>query len=461
MDAEHKPGEGTPTIVAVFENLADAEYGLEALQRTGLRHEDVSLVVRDADRVAAEDLDGHPIVLPESDLGSNVASGAAAGAAVGGVVGGLASGLLALLVPGVGPILGTGILTNMLAGLVVGAAGGGILGALLGLGIPEEDAATYQEHVHAGRVLMTLTPTSAVQAQQIVDALDTSNAYDVRTYYSSTPAAPSPTPAAMTVDTAAMTPAVLLVPPVIAVVPHPAPTPAPIPTPTPVPATPPTADRSLDAPAPNPAAADPAVAGDVAALTEGGPDVRGTGSDPVVASRGLTDQDADLSAWRSGGDASRSDPAAERGLESAIPESEAVSTGGGDVVAVGEGGPDVRSPGADSRELTGATAAASGGWADDPTDWRSGGEAARADTGEGVGTDLPAVPAPAAPADRSLDLPAEPTPATPPPDDTYFTNPRLLSRSALRYAVPSDTPASRDLADAADPNPEGYGDANT
>jgi hypothetical protein len=438
MDAEHESSGATPTIIAVFENLEDAEYALEALRRTGLTREDVSLVVRDAN--AAD------TAFTEGDTAVNVVSGAAAGATVGGLVGGLASGLLALLVPGLGPVLGTGVLANTLAGLAVGAAGGGILGALLGLGVPEEEAAAYQEHVQAGRVLMTISAASPAQARQIEAVLDTSNAYDVRVYGGSAALASAPPQleplAALPAAQAASA------------------TPGPV-------------DRTLAAPSP-PDPPAPLTSGDVAAVAEGGPDVRGEAS---VASRGLTDADADLSAWRSGGEETRVETPAERGLSGAVPESDAPPPPGGDVTAVTQGGPDVRPPGADTRDLT---STGSDSWAEDPADWRSGGEAARDATGEGVGE--------APPTDRGLDLSAPspaatmeatmPTPdATPstrgtaplppepsPPGDTYYTNPRLLSRSALRVANAgaAAAPTDRSLdAEVPDPNPEGYGDANT
>jgi hypothetical protein len=447
MDAEYESSGGTPTIIAVFENLDDAEYALEALRRTGLEREDVSLIVRDPN---AEDT-----AFLEGDTGTNIISGATAGATVGGLVGGLAGGLLALLVPGLGPVLGTGVLANALAGLAVGAAGGGILGALLGLGVPEEEAAAYQEHVQAGRVLMTIRSASHIQARQIVAALDTSNAYDVRIYGGSPVASSGPKAPA----TAATVPA--------AVVPVAAPAAA---APGPV-------DRTLAAPPP-PDQPGPLTSGDVAAVAEGGPDVRGESDEEAVASRGLTDTDADLSAWRSGGEETRAESSAERGLGGAGPQSEAPApTGGGDVAAVAGGGPDVRPPGADTRDLT---TTGSDSWADDPAEWRSGGEAARDATGEGVG---------AAPStDRGLDLSTPPTTATleatmstpeatppprdttppppdaPAPDDTYYTNPRLLSRSALRVAgsTAPAAPVDRSLdAEVGNPNPEGYGDANT
>lgn len=452
MDADQGPDGNNPTIIAVFENLSDAEYGLAALGRTGLNRDDVSLIVRDADADAA--------ALRGGDTGANVMSGATTGATVGGLVGGLAGGLLALLVPGLGPMLGTGVLANMLAGLAVGAAGGGILGALLGLGVPEEEAAIYADHLQAGRVLMSIIAASPTQAQAVVAALETSNAYEVRIYGGSGGSAAAPAVAAPPVAPALPAPpapvaSVAAITPVASIAPV-----APVWEPV---------DRTLAAPPP-PEQPAPLISGDVAAVAEGGPDVRGESGASGVANRGLTDADADLSAWRSGGDAARPESPAERGLDAgpgAVLESEAANAGGGDVVAVAEGGPDVRPPGAtsDSRELEGAEVVGAD-WADDPTDWRSGGEEARAETGEGVSAAVPA-----APTDRSLDAPAPSPAATPPatpeaapPDDAYYTNPRLLSRSALRYAISDDSaaPADRGLeAEVANPNPEGYGDGGT
>ena len=57
MDANQGSAGGTPIIVAIFENLADAEYGLDALQRTADR-EDVSLIVRDPNAADAAFLEG-------------------------------------------------------------------------------------------------------------------------------------------------------------------------------------------------------------------------------------------------------------------------------------------------------------------------------------------------------------------------------------------------------------------
>ena len=415
MDAAPGPDRESLTLVVVFENLADAEYGLQALHRTGLRDEDVSLIVRDAQAGAAAGLEG--------DTGANIVSGATAGATVGGVVGGLAGGLLALLVPGIGPLLGTGVLANTLAGLAVGAAGGGILGALLGLGVPADEAAAYQEHLQAGRALMIIHADSPAQAQQMMAALDSGNAYDVRLYGGEPAPAPASRPTARPASASN----------------------APLPA----------GDRSLAA-RPPPEQTPPLTTGDVAAVAEGGPDVRGESGVPSLASRGLTDADSDLSAWRSGGEAARPAAPAERGLgtdRGAEPQSAAAAAGGGDVAAVNEGGPDVRPSGVDEapRDLE-AAGAAGAEWANTPTDWRSGGEAARAETGEGVS----AVPA----TDRGLAPTAAAGLEATPPGDTYATNPRLLSRSALRAAVPDGSP-TQDRSLAADPNPEGYGDGGT
>jgi uncharacterized membrane protein len=433
MDAETRPGAENRTIVAVFETLEDAERALDALRRTGLRREDVSLVMREAPAPSAEAAD---------TMGGNVVTGAATGATVGGVLGGLAGWLLAALVPGVGPVLGAGVLASTLTGAAVGAAGGGILGALLGLGVPEDEAADYVDHVTAGRILVTVHAADPARHGRALEALAGSNARDVRTYTAPDAVEESRARAGETAPARA-----------------------------PAAGSPAAPDR----PAPvfaglgagravgmedegNPGRG----VGDVAAVESGGPDVRGELGQATTANRDLSDELVDVSEWRSGGELSRpADTAApdrERGLDTAevgaLPPPPS-----GDVAAVTLGGPDVRPPGVEAvdadRDL-GAPGVPlpADSWSDDPSAWRSGGEGARADTGEGVDALAPGVSSPDAGAARDLEV-------APPPREAAALPPALLSRSALAFAVPGGLEsADRDLAPAPeDANPEGYGDA--
>jgi hypothetical protein len=60
----------------------------------------------------------------------------------------------------------------MLGGALTGAGGGAIVGALVGHGIPEEQAATYEDEVKGGKYLLVVQggPAEAERAQQIMRA---------------------------------------------------------------------------------------------------------------------------------------------------------------------------------------------------------------------------------------------------------------------------------------------------
>ncbi|HEX8203508.1 MAG TPA: general stress protein, partial [Isosphaeraceae bacterium] len=137
------------TVVGLFESRDQAQRAVEALKQTGLRAEDMSIVMRD--RTEAADV--------AEDVGAGSGSGAAAGAVGGGILGGLGGllvGVGALAIPGIGPIVAAGPLAAALAGAGLGAATGGLLGALTDAGVPEEEAPHYQAGVERGGILLTV-----------------------------------------------------------------------------------------------------------------------------------------------------------------------------------------------------------------------------------------------------------------------------------------------------------------
>jgi hypothetical protein len=64
----------------------------------------------------------------------------------------------------------------------LGAAAGGLLGALVDLGIPEEEAHGYEEHVRKGSILLTVNANSDEQARQAHQLFDRHGGSDVRAY---------------------------------------------------------------------------------------------------------------------------------------------------------------------------------------------------------------------------------------------------------------------------------------
>lgn len=164
------------SIVGIFDSSEEAQQALEQLRAQGLGPDQVSVMMRDAQ--AAESIQ-------EQAAGSPVAGGAATGAALGGLLGGVAGWMVsigAIALPGVGLVIGAGALAAMLMGVALGAATGGLIGALLGLGVPEDEARQYENHVREGRVLLTVHPSPLFDVTRATRILEANGAYDVRVY---------------------------------------------------------------------------------------------------------------------------------------------------------------------------------------------------------------------------------------------------------------------------------------
>lgn len=146
----------TTTVTGLFDDHADAERAVQALESAGVSHGDISVVANDAHGHYTRG--GATAGDTETAAGADASAGAGIGAAVGGV-GGLLAGLGMLAIPGLGPVVAAGWLASTLVGAaggaVVGAAAGGLVGALTQAGVPEEDAHVYAEGVRRGGVLVT------------------------------------------------------------------------------------------------------------------------------------------------------------------------------------------------------------------------------------------------------------------------------------------------------------------
>lgn len=134
-------------IVGVFAAEHEASRAIEELKRQGCRTEDISIIARNTE---SEDT-------LRDESGTQAPEGMATGAATGGLLGGLTGllmGIGALAIPGIGPIIAAGPLAATLAGAAIGAGSGGLVGGLIGLGIPEEEAKRYDNHVGEGHILV-------------------------------------------------------------------------------------------------------------------------------------------------------------------------------------------------------------------------------------------------------------------------------------------------------------------
>ena len=93
---------------------------------------------------------------------------AAAGSVAGGIVGGVLGGVVAGLLPGVGPIVAGGVLAGFVAGAPAGAVLGGLASALRDAGLQPRVAEFYEDQVHAGRFLVTVSDCDAEEAAGII-----------------------------------------------------------------------------------------------------------------------------------------------------------------------------------------------------------------------------------------------------------------------------------------------------
>src|SRR5262249_50517621 len=103
------------TVVGVFDDRTHAENAVAELNGSGVRHDQIGLVVRDGTTA---------VEWPDLDPGTKAPEGAAAGAVTGGALGTLLGAALATAVlPGVGPVIAGGLLAGLVGGAVTGAAG--------------------------------------------------------------------------------------------------------------------------------------------------------------------------------------------------------------------------------------------------------------------------------------------------------------------------------------------------
>lgn len=134
-------------IVGVFHTEYEASQAIEDLKSHGFLTEDISVIARNKRDVEAIN----------EETGTKAPEGMASGAATGGLLGGvtgLLAGIGALAIPGIGPIIAAGPIAATLTGAAIGAGTGGLVGGLIGLGIPEDEAESYENYVDEGRILV-------------------------------------------------------------------------------------------------------------------------------------------------------------------------------------------------------------------------------------------------------------------------------------------------------------------
>lgn len=134
-------------VVGYYGNEREAIRTIEDLKERGYRADQISVISKSQEETE------HITEETDTAAGEGAAAGALTGGAIGGI-GGVLAGIGALAVPGIGPVLAAGPIAAGLAGAAAGAGVGGLAGALIGMGVPEDEAREYEEHVNQGKILV-------------------------------------------------------------------------------------------------------------------------------------------------------------------------------------------------------------------------------------------------------------------------------------------------------------------
>jgi uncharacterized protein (TIGR02271 family) len=137
------------TIVALFNDRAQAQQAINELKRAGFRDDQIGVTSRDGKLTDA----GDESVTGETYAAEAGATGLATGAGIGALWGlGVVSGVL----PAIGPAIAGGTLAAILSSAAAGAAAAGLAGSLIGMGIPKDEAEFYESEFRSGKTIVTL-----------------------------------------------------------------------------------------------------------------------------------------------------------------------------------------------------------------------------------------------------------------------------------------------------------------
>lgn len=167
----------TQTMIAVFDDPAQAEQAINDLKVAGFTPDSISVVTRERDTQTHLD----------EATGNEAAQGALVGSLGGGTLGAVLGWLLAggtALIPGIGPVVAAGIFGATLSGALIGGTVGALSGALAGLGVPQDEADEYETFVKDGRTLVTAQAATGHQAEAAFDIFQRNSATVTRRYMS-------------------------------------------------------------------------------------------------------------------------------------------------------------------------------------------------------------------------------------------------------------------------------------
>jgi hypothetical protein len=166
-------GSANLAVFGIYRDRSAVEQAVEALQSSGFRNTDISVLFSDNNRDKG-------LCLRKGDQSARgVTVGAGSGIVVGGVLGWLA-GIGLLAVPGIGPFIAAGPIVSALADKGIAGTVGSIAGVLIGMGMPEYEAGRYEGRVKGGHVLLSVHSNDRDWARRAESILDRTGAEDIR-----------------------------------------------------------------------------------------------------------------------------------------------------------------------------------------------------------------------------------------------------------------------------------------
>lgn len=192
----------TKAVFGLADDTPHAERIVARLNEAGFRPDDISLLCSEREhhypRREEKYLEGEKELRYVDDIEGKRATnygrslvtechtkapeGGVTGATAGGIIGGslgLLAGIGALSIPGLGPFIAAGPIIAALSGSALGGALGLFVGMLVGYGIPEYEARQYENHLKAGRVLISVHTTDYKNAEHAKRILEKEGAKDI------------------------------------------------------------------------------------------------------------------------------------------------------------------------------------------------------------------------------------------------------------------------------------------
>jgi hypothetical protein len=159
-------------LIGIYDSRQSAENAVHRLKTDGFSSSEISVLL--PENGSSEKLTQESALKTQE----RATTGASTGLVIGGALGWLV-GMSALVIPGVGPFIAAGPLLAVLAGAGTGAAIGGIAGGLIGMGLPEEEANSYENSIRNGGILLSVHTEDFNKIMKARIALEQTGARDL------------------------------------------------------------------------------------------------------------------------------------------------------------------------------------------------------------------------------------------------------------------------------------------